>query len=92
MVKIAYQLHNPFRDAGFQRKSLKLLVGKNVIPLLVANWKYFWIGRSSDPMEFLAVTHEFPQCFFDSLIHDFLVSNLDHCNVTPPRTGLNLRM
>ena len=70
--------------------SFELLIGKNVIPLRLANRKNLQNDRSSNSITFSAVAHELPQYFYDSLIHDFLESNLDHCSVTPPRSGLSL--
>ena len=39
---------------------------------------------------FSSVTDKFPQCLHDSLLFDFLESNLDPCIVTPPRGDLRL--
>ena len=39
---------------------------------------------------FSAVADKFAQCFHDSLLFDFLGSNLDPCIVTPARDDLRL--
>ena len=55
---------------------------------------------SSDSIVFSAVTHEsslyliisraVSRRMYDSLLHDFLESYLDHCIATSPRGGLGL--
>ena len=41
-VKVAHQLHNRLRDAGFQCMSFELIIGRNAIPFPFSNKKNYF--------------------------------------------------
>ena len=90
-VKMSYQLHKTFRDSRLQSTSFDITMGRNIIPLPFVNWsKIFGMVAHQISIAIPAVPHEILQCLYDPLIHAFLESNLDHCIVTLPRSGLSL--
>ena len=90
LVNMAHQLHDEFRDAGFQGVSFELLIEQEChFTSFHQSEENLWSGRPQDSIAFSAVAHEFPQYFYDSLVHDFLESNLEHC-IGTPRSDLSL--